>query len=97
MTSSAQDSHPAENDAALCLNWQTYWPHAVPDIRAVNTTDDPTEVTCNACLWALGSQKHEPPRTRVAPPGGLVHTPGRNRSGPLPFAAPIPPGEGAAR
>lgn len=45
-------------------NWQTSWPHALPDVTEVsNTTDDPAAVTCQACTWAMGSQKNAmPPR-----------------------------------
>lgn len=46
----------------LCFRWETYWPHAVRDIGAIQATHDRAKVTCDACLWALGTQKQCPPR-----------------------------------
>jgi hypothetical protein len=44
-----------------CFAWETFWPHAVPDLQRIVKTTDRLAVTCLACLHALGSQKHEPP------------------------------------
>lgn len=41
-------------DPTRCFNWKTSWPHAVADISKLNVTDDPAEVTCFPCYWALG-------------------------------------------
>lgn len=44
---------------AMHFNWKTAWPHALSDVTAVkNTTDDESNVTCEACLHALGTQKY---------------------------------------
>lgn len=49
----------AEKDAPICYGGWALFPHAVPDILAAQTTHDREKVTCQACLWAMGSQKHE--------------------------------------
>lgn len=47
---------------SLHFNWKTPWPHALPDVAEIaNTTEDPKAVTCEACRWALGSQKQDSP------------------------------------
>lgn len=61
-------THAADYDAPVHFRWMTYWPHAVPNVLAVRDTPHKDEVTCEACLWALGNQKHEPPTTSVIPP-----------------------------
>lgn len=49
--------------AALCFQWETYWPHAVPNLLDLHVTPERGDVTCPACLWALGSQRLPGPRT----------------------------------
>jgi hypothetical protein len=46
--------------SAVCFYWEGSWPHAVPDISTVDATADKRNVTCEACLHALGSQKNDP-------------------------------------
>ena len=60
-------SDTTENDAPVCFRWMTYWPHAVPNVLAVRDTPNRGDVTCEACLWALGNQQHKPPQSRVFP------------------------------
>lgn len=45
----------------VCYQWQFAWPHAVANIGATRTTMDASKVTCQSCLWALGSQKGADP------------------------------------
>lgn len=61
--------HFTEDDAPVHLNWTApaIWPHAVSFVAGLRLTSDKSAVTCSACLWALGSQKHEPPTP--IPPG----------------------------
>jgi hypothetical protein len=51
--------------AVLCYRWQTYWPHAVPNVLDVQSTPERKRVTCHVCLHALGSQRHDPPAPQV--------------------------------
>lgn len=67
---SAEIDAPRSTFRRVCFNWTApaIWPHALPDITRAQTTEDTAEVNCPSCQWALGSQKHEPPPTRVIPP-----------------------------
>lgn len=48
---------PGDDGSALgpvCWSWGCVWPHAVPDIGKIRTTDQPGLVTCQACLAQPG-------------------------------------------